>query len=144
MSWRSYASISIPKKYLTPEVMRIVRDCVSHADDLYAQIVQFYSDNAPNGQFEDLESELIELGIPYDRYSGQDFNIDSETRYYRPKTEASPKVDIVVLEHRECGEFVPVSEIRRIIGLNPEDFKAKVQELLEEWAPSISPLSQWA
>ncbi len=65
MSWRSYASISIPKKYLTPEVMKIVRDCVSHADDLSAQIVQFYSDNAPNGQFEDLEAELIEMVIPF-------------------------------------------------------------------------------
>jgi hypothetical protein len=144
MSWRSYASISIPKKYLTPEVMKIVRDCVSHADDLSAQIVQFYSDNAPNGQFEDLEAELIEMVIPFDRYSGQDFNIDSETRYYRPAMDGSPEVDATVLEHRECGEFIPVSEIRRIIGLNPEDFKAKVQELLEEWVPSISPLSQWA
>ena len=75
------------------------------------------------------------MGIPFDRYTGQDFNIDPETRYYRPATDGSPEVDVTILEHREYGEFVPVSEIRGIIELNPEDFKVKLQEILEEWAP---------
>ena len=145
MSWGSYASIEIPKRYLTPEVLEIVKDHVTHKDDLPDKnTVQFYSDNAANGRFEDLEAELIELGIPFDRYTGQDFDIDPETRYYRPATDGSPEVDVAILEHREYGEFVPVSEIRGIIELNPEDFKMKLQEILEEWAPGIQPLSQWA
>jgi hypothetical protein len=107
-------------------------------------MVQFYSDNAPNGQYEDLENELIELGIPFDRYSGQDFNIDPETRYYRPATDGRPEIDETILEHREYGEIVPASKIRGIIDLNPEDFKIKMQEILEEWAPNMPPLTQWA
>ena len=77
MSWGSYASIEIPKRYLTPEVLEIVKDYVTHKDDLPDKnTVQFYSDNAANGRFEDLEAELIGLNIPFDRYTGQDFDID--------------------------------------------------------------------
>jgi hypothetical protein len=143
MSRGSYASIEIPRTFLTQEVMRVVRACVSHADDLSGQIIKFYNDNAPNGEFKDLENELIGLGIPFNRYTGQDFNIDSEFRYFRPEKGDSPKVDVTVLDHRECGEFVPAREIRKIIDLKPEDIKVKLQELLEEWAPSIQPLSEW-
>jgi hypothetical protein len=145
MSWGSYASISIPKKYLTPEILKIIRDCVSNEDDEPdKKTVQFWSDTASNGQFEDLEAELIELKVPFDRYSGQDFDLDPETRYCRPATDGEPEIDVTVLQHREYGEFIPVGEIKRLACQYPEDFKAKVQELLDEWAPSLPPLSNWA
>jgi|GEM_PF-4675495 hypothetical protein len=145
MSWGSYASITIPKKFLTPEVLESVRDCVGNEEDLPdLKTVQFWNDTASNGQFEDLENELISLGIPFDRYTGQDFNLDPETRYCRPATDGKKEIDVTVLEHREYGEFIPISEIKRILNLKPKVFKAFILKIMEEWAPSIPPLSQWA
>jgi hypothetical protein len=145
MSWGSYASITIPKKYLTPEVLESIRDCVSNEDDEPDnKTVQFWSDTASNGQFEDLEAELIELGIPFNRFTGQDFDRDPATRYFRPATDGKQEIDVTVLEHREYGEFIPISDIKRILNLKPKVFKAFILRIMEEWAPSIPPLSQWA
>ena len=56
--------------------------------------------------------KLIELDIPSDRYTGQDFDIDPDTVITGRRRTVARRSMSPSLEHREYGEFVPVSEIR--------------------------------
>jgi len=142
MSEESYASISIPSKYLTGEVISLIEKYTDRRDRSADPVVQYESHYASDGRFDDLENELIDMGIPFDRYTGQDFNTDAETRYYRPARDDEPEIDITTTENRG-GEMVPASELKEILVLSPEGLAIALRAILKKYAPDVSSLINW-
>lgn len=59
-------------------------------------IVLLSCEEARDGEFKELEVKLIELGIPFDRYSHDTPEIGSRIRYFRPKTDTEEGIDMEV------------------------------------------------
>jgi hypothetical protein len=143
MSSGSYATIGIPIKYVTAEIIaRIEEHTNIHSGELVEPVICFSNSNASDGRFDELENDLIELGIPFDRHTTQDFDINASTRYFRPVRECEPAIDIETDETRD-GEVVPVNELKKIVDLPPKMLVALLRKILEKHSPEASLLEDW-
>lgn len=138
-----YGKITFPKYAMDDENIRAIVD----KEDLDLEeetdnLVTYSDEQACNGQFDKLESELEEIGIPFDRYSDGYCEISPEQRYYRPALGNTGEVDVIVNLARNFGEFIPAEKIEPLLKLPAQEFKDKVTELYNECFPA-EPIEKW-
>ena len=99
---------------------------------------------ARNGEFEDLESLLVKLKIPFDRYSESHGNYDSEARSFRPKTKKLKKIDITTYGNAEGRPYITTALIRKTISENPTEKAIEIlKAYLEEKDPQIPGITDY-
>ncbi|MCL4502390.1 MAG: hypothetical protein M1438_11150 [Deltaproteobacteria bacterium] len=151
---RSYGRIEFPlsaigdeiRNLLIEEGVRFKEDSLEidgSLGDLEVEVKEglFSMENseARYGEFDDLETLLIEKGIPFDRVSGMDWNRPPERRIFRP---GPPDFDhYYPLDSEAYAPVVSISTIQELLGLPMPTYE--IQAYLEKHFPSYSPLADW-
>lgn len=107
-------------------------------DDMYYAIDNPY---AANGCFQELEDYFIENGIPFDRDSSTWYEMQPESRIYRPD-----ELDHTVIKDNEGYEYVKACQIVDILKEENLSETAKllsIQELVQEQIPSFTKLADY-
>ncbi|MFX3643486.1 MAG: hypothetical protein ACE3L7_33345 [Candidatus Pristimantibacillus sp.] len=107
-------------------------------NDVYYSIDNPY---AANGCFEKLEDYFIEIGIPFDRDSSSWYEMQPESRIYRPD-----ELDSTVIKDNEGYEYVKACQIEDILKEENISDTAKllsIQELVQEQIPSFTKLADY-
>lgn len=96
---------------------------------------------AKDGSFEELEDYLVKVGIPFDRDSSAFFEIQPESRIFRPG-----KLDTTIRKDHDGYEYVKSHELVAILEQENYSDSAKllsIQELLNEQVPSYTHLADY-
>ncbi|MCW3793718.1 hypothetical protein OM416_19175 [Paenibacillus sp. LS1] len=107
-------------------------------DDMYYAIDNPY---AANGCFQELEDFFIEKGIPFDRNSDSFYEIQPESRIYRPD-----ELDSTVIKDNEGYEYVRAYQIVDILkeeNMSDTTKLLSIQELVQEQIPALTKLSDY-
>ena len=137
---RYYAKITFPSA-ACDKVRAAIQKTLEKGGILYRSasgITVIVHDYVPNGEFEDLEACLIQNQIPFDRYSGAFAEQMPRVRKYR-----LPKLDIeynVLEENGNPVSFVPVSKLRRLLALKPQEAILELKILINQADPPVPPL----
>ena len=149
-----HGSLSIPAKFLTNENMKLL-DEMAEEDELKLSdleedtpskgIRHFSHHETRDGKFEDLESNLVQLGIPFDRYSSGHYEFQPERRYFRPG-----ECDREIVESEHDGEYIPHDRIKELLSVildeekGREDAVAVATKLVQEYtSEGIPPLENY-
>lgn len=116
--------------------------------EVEAGIYTLEDSDVPYGEFEELESILMQKGIPFDRHSGMDWNRRPELRVFRPANPAllgrSNLVDFddsYLLDPDSDEPVVSVKVIRDLLALPMPTHE--IQAYLEKHFPAYPPLADW-
>ena len=121
---RSAATIRFPAKFLDAGINKELADYYGESEngepDIEAGIFTLEDGEARDGEFEDLETLLIEKGIPFDRTSYQDWNRPPVLRVFRPgpwiKRGLLARMDIEIsLDADSYEPVVSVPKIREVL-----------------------------
>lgn len=151
---RFYANIRIPRKYLEQEEVRKaildefawyncddINKCEDRDEKRNKKIAMFSDENARCGFFELLESKLVKLKVPFDRYSSSYYECGAIFYSYRPDGKNKH-----FFEYGEGGRTMPCNEIRRILkeSTSSDDTVHKIHELLDAtYDPYVKPLEEY-
>lgn len=138
-----YAELTLRKEdFQNPEVTEAIEketynDLVIQGDIINndTPLISLICYEACDGELEDLEKRLVELKVPFDRYSCN--NVEQPTRYceYRPDLE-SPRTTYLAADELE---YIPVFELKEI--LLSENTDAEKLERIQQLADANSRLS---
>jgi hypothetical protein len=151
---RSFGRIEFPLSMIDDELRKLLIDegvrfkegsleIEGALGDLEVEVKDglFSMDNseARYGEFYDLETLLIEKGIPFDRTSGMDWNRPPERRIFRPRP---PDFDhFYPLDSEAYAPVVSISTIQELLGLPMPTHE--IQAYLEKHFPNYPPLADW-
>ncbi len=148
-----YGKIEIPARFIKGDVLAAVRTEIIEKELeeklLIAGnngIIKIEDDRASNGQFDDLEGELRKNNVPFERTSSQHYEYSAETCYFRPESACGRPVIHETFSEEETGDpYIVVTELKKLLSLDAESVKAKLQEMVTEICVfETSPLSDWA
>jgi hypothetical protein len=127
-----------------PQVFGPSLELDSPAYDLEAEvseegIFRLHNPEARYGEFYDMEEQLVQKGIPFDRTSSMDWNRPPELRVFRPGE--PPFNHYFPLDHEAYDPVVSLTKIRELLALPmPTN---EIQAYLGKHFPSYPPLTDW-
>jgi len=143
------AGLNLPRHYFNDEVKSVVaqyygKESISDIDDWSisitgdSHVVSINDDQAPNGQFPDIERYLVEKQIPFDRWEECTGACNpAYRRIFRPGL-----VDQMVPE-TDLGAVIETEVLWKLTELDdPAELAKRLRELLHErdpahWVPSL-------
>lgn len=137
---RIWASLTVPLSMYSEKVRMAFEEyidssggCIEAREELGLAWVENNETNC--GEFPDLEERLIELEVPFDRYtSNEGIEFPEHRRVYRPACGGLSAVDMnIMLVDRE--PFILAWAIRECMHLDGDEFKLAVTSLLNEHCP---------
>jgi hypothetical protein len=154
MGMPSWARIEFPYAMIDADIREYLeREGVEFRDDeiksefgaeitLESGLFSMENNEAAGGEFEDLETMLVQKGIPFDRETGLDWNCPPVLRVFRPGGR-----DITIPLDFEGDPVVKVAEIWKIAetALNdrPGSEWDDVEEYLSKHFPAYPPLADY-
>jgi len=97
---------------------------------------------ARNGEFREIEAELVKLGIPFDRFTDGYGSFQPRERRFRPARDGRPVVDVEVVLTMDGEPFVVLGRLRELLCLeDPGALRARLAELIERAEP-VPPLDE--
>lgn len=112
--------------------------------ELVDGIFGLHDSDVNDGVFEELEYALVTKGIPFDRETGMDWEIEAQKRIYRPGT---PPFNHIYYLNGDGEMVVPVAAVRDRLnteGRNPFTYDPlkEIQKFLDEACPAYPPLER--
>lgn len=147
---RFFAMLMIPHAYHTEDVdKQFSTYCKNHpalpgtaSFSRQDDVIVLEDCEAAYGEFEDLETWLIEHEIPFDRTTDPYFSEPMQRRQYRPATDTKEAVDITVKLVYGLG-YMTVDELEECLTLPPTDAVIAIRELLSDNYPWVTPLDNY-
>lgn len=93
-----------------------------------------------NGEFAELEAELVKRGVAFDRYTDGYGSFQPRERRFRPARDGWPAVDVEVVLTMDGEPFVVLEKLRELLRLeDPGTLRVRLAELIERAEP-VPPL----
>lgn len=153
MADRMYAEINIPAILIVGDVAEAVKSEFSIDDDELRGIIStskngvasFSQEEIAWGRF-DLEDELVDLSVPFDRHSAPKYEYQAETRAYRPASQCGrPEMDATVLTDNDGEPYITCKELFELFDRGEDGISSRLAMKIAETAPHLaSPLEDWA
>jgi hypothetical protein len=116
MSDRFKGTITIlSKDYDRPEIKELLERENFDTKEVCGDMIELTNSSACYGKFEELEWNLIERGIPFDRFSEGFFEYLPEVRQYRPARDGRDQIDQLVRLSNGEETYIELKDIKEIL-----------------------------
>lgn len=145
MGSHCYARLMVRESGIGPDLRARIEgqgDWEVWADGRGERLIVVEDGEAWNGEFAELEAELVRRGVAFDRYTDGYGSFQPRERRFRPARDGRPGVDVEVVLTADGEPFVPLGELRELLRLqDPDALRARLAELIERAEP-VPPLDE--
>lgn len=120
------ATLQFPAHLTTPEIKAEIDEYVRNYPDCEATeqdgIFTLYSPEARYGELPEIEEELVEAAIPFDRGTSADYGEPSFTMFFRPGLTQEPKYVCDVIDVWEVKDLIRSGSLEALQEKLAKDF----------------------
>lgn len=96
-----------------------------------------------NGMFEELEEILVKNNIPFDCFSSSYFEVQSEERFFRPKSDSYPGIDTVINFDSSDEHYVQTNKLKPLLLMEPKEALDALKTLIDAYDPEVPDIKNY-